>query len=56
MLDEIIRLVEECEDFKGHGKSRFSEEQMEMSTYAKIRALVKEYKNGTDCKRDNPYG
>lgn len=51
MIEEIIRLVEECEDFKNRGESLYREEQMEMQTYAKIVELVKEYtKKESKCE------
>ena len=39
MLEQIIEVIRECEDFKGRGESRYHEEQAEISAYRKIKEI-----------------
>ena len=40
LLTEIKRIIEECEDFKGKGESRYHEELKELSAYNRIKELI----------------
>lgn len=39
LLTEIKRIIRDCEDYKGKGESRYSEEQQELLAYSKIKEL-----------------
>lgn len=40
-IDEIIKIVEDCEEFKDSGVSRYAKEQEERLAYQKIAEIVK---------------
>lgn len=42
---EVVRIIRECEDYKGHGESRYHEEQKELWAYNKIKELVGDEKD-----------
>lgn len=49
LLQKIKAIIRNCEDYKGHGESRYSEQEQELIAYERIRDLIDGEGKGNGC-------